>query len=382
MRTPLWAVSMACGVLLAMGAAPLAVAAEPTLGDNPNEQQMQAYVSYWVGALRDAKADANVLTARVMLVEGYKKMEANDKGYSYADKAGSAGSDALSKGFGADALAKVKEINLAMALSQMPKVSIQPALEILVASKDPAVRLFGWRGYRAAREKLLLQGPQPWTRMAMTSVGKAAQMETSAPVLDQVFTMLEMTGALPNDATQNTKDAWNLAQSESLAALTKNWRRWCQQVLAGDEELAGVCASAARAVASHADWIGPDKAQRAKMLQMIVDMAYCAATGFIQAKTAGQSGDTFGNLMRECENVLNATAKTAKDFIKKPLEDPRVGQNLNWVLLWVVPQTETRGMMAWVDFLKDQGVVEPKVEAPAPTPPTAPAGTPPPTSGK
>jgi hypothetical protein len=373
MRTPLWAVAMTCCVLLAPLAAAPAAAAEPVLGDTPNEQQIQAYLAYWVNAIRDAKADAEAIAAREKIVEGYKKSDEKSAGYTYADKAAGVGADALKKGFGGDVSGRVKEINLAMALSQMGQVSIQPALEAMVESKNPAVRFYGWKGYRDVRERLLAQGQQ-WTEKALASARKSADTETSGTVLEQVLRMLAIEGAMPNVVS---KPVWDAAQADTLSILTKNWPRWCRQVFAGDEELTDAISRAGvAAVAAHAGWVGQDKAQKTKLLQMIVDMAFCGAQSFVKAKTNGQTGDAFSVLMKECEAALNAMAGANKDFLAKPLSDTRIGQNPIWVLSWVVPNTENRGVLAWVDFLKDQGVVEPKITAPSSAPASKPATAP------
>jgi hypothetical protein len=373
MRTPLRvaAMAMACCVLLSMWAIP-ARAADPSIDRNSSEQQVQAFVTYWMGALQSAGDGNAVLVARAKLEEGYKT-SAESKGYTYAERAAGAATAMLSKGFGEDPLGKIKEINLAMAVSQMPQVSIQPALEALVVSKNAAVRYFGWKGYRDAREVVMGQG-QSFAQKALAAAAKAAQTEDSGPVLEQIFRMLEVNGPMPNVVK---KDVWDLVQKGTLATLEGNWRKWGQQVLTGNEESTDACRGAIKALVAHVDWVDPsDKAQRTRILQELVDMAFCAANAFIQDKQAGQSGDTYSKLLRDGEAALNSLMKTNKEFIKKPLDDPRINANLTWMLLWIVPGGETNGVMAWVDFLKNEGVVQPNFQAPASKPAIAPATAP------
>ena len=61
--------------------------------------------------------------------------------------------------------------------------------------------------------------------------------------------------------------------------------------------------------------------------------------------------------MLDCEAGLNGVMKTTKEFLKKPLSDPKIGASPQNVQFFIDPIShENFGVAAWVDFLKDQGV--------------------------
>jgi hypothetical protein len=363
MRTPLWAVAMACCVGAAVCAVPPAAAADapaiesfPSGGATPRHtQQMKDWLTYWVAALRDAKTDVDAVKARNEMVAKYGQMDALEAGYAFVEQASAVAAPVLAKGFASDPLARVKEINLASAMSQMPQAPAQPALDVMVASADPAVRYLGWKGYRAVRQKIFALGLEK-PQKALAAVEKASKTETSAPVLEQVFRMLDMdTGSAEGVA----KEEMDKAEPRLLACLKNNWSAWCARVLDGDEEMAQACRAAAAAAKSHAPWVGQGK-DKTNLLQLLVDLASCAAQSFVQAKLNGQSGDTFANLMLDCEAGLNGIAKSAKEFLKKPLSDPKISASPDNVRFFVDPiSKENYGVQAWVDFLKDQNVTAP-----------------------
>jgi hypothetical protein len=344
-------VALACCVLSGLWAVGAGLTAAPPARGGPNA---------WIVAIRDANSDAGAVSARDRLVKEYVAAEARGAGYDFAKQAAAGAAPLLRKGLEKDPLRAVKEVNLAMALSQMPQVPIQDALEVMVAhGGNPAVRYFGWKGYLAVRVRLLAQGMQP-AETALAAAEKASRTETSAPVLEQVFRMLEMDAARPTAVSQ---EVWDTFRKGAWGALRANWRAWCLRVRAGDEEMAGACERAAAAAASHAALGGLSKDQTKELLQMLVDMAFSAGQAFVEARAAGRTGDAFVGLLQACESRLNEVTKAGKTFIDKTLRDPRLGTMPQIVILDV--GRENNGVLAWVEFLKSQGVVEPKFERPA-----------------
>ena len=392
MRTTLCASAMGWLVLSALLASCPAVAADaPPLPDvvsgdvlSTDVQKLKDRITFWINTIGDAKAEPNaVYAARDMLIGDYAQVDKKGAGYKFAELAAAVAAPVLSKGFGADPLAKAREIGLAMALSQMPRASVQPALEAMVnCDRNPAVRYFGWKGYRQARTVVLGLGPSA-TQKVLASVDRAARTETSGPALEQLFGMLTLETVKPEVVS---KEMWDLTQKRTLAAMSNNWRNWCQMVVLGDEEVAEACQRAVLAVRSRLDWIGQDKEPRKLILQMFVDMGFCAAKGFAQASSDGRPADAFSALLLTCEEALNAATRAGKVFIKTPLEDPKVAANPDILIICLVPGKENCGVLAWADFLKDQGVVAPNPadyrRRTAGTPASGPATRPTPGPGK
>ena len=310
------------------------------------------------------------------MVSDYKKMAEKEAGYAFAEQAAAVAAPVLAKGFAADPLGKVKEIALATALSQMPQPTIQPALEAMVqCDRNSAVRYFGWKGYHDARLRILGQGLSA-TQTALASIEQAAKNETSPAVLEQLFRMMELDAVRPDRVTPET---WDLAQKRILAAMNGNWIGWCRRAMAGPDEsnelIAEACFWAVRAARSQVERAVQDKDQKKLILQMLVDMAYAAAKGYAQAAAAGRPTDAYASLLIACDEALNKAAGAKKDYIQKALNSKKLAGNPDVLLFGMDEDTkEPMGVLAWVEFLKDQGVVSPSRTLQPPTTASAPAG--------
>ncbi len=370
MRTPLRALSVAICVLTVFLSAAAATAqsqpaapALPTFAGQAQPQhiqQMANYITFWAGALRDSQNDANAILARDSLVLGYVEMDKQNAGYNYAERAAAILGPILAKGLGTDALSRMKEVNLASAVAQMPQASIQPALDAMVAyAPNPAVRYFGWKGYAAARTRILALGAQP-TQKAMASLDKAAATETSGPVLEQIFRMTELDAARP---TAVPDAAWTSAANAMLGVLNTNAKTWCQKIIHGDDEIADACRRQTIALKSYAAVIAATPAQKTAVLQTLVDLAFCAAKAYGYARAENRSADAMLALMEDCEKALQDLTGIQKPFLAKPLSDPKLAQTPEILLLTVDPVAkENRGVLAWSGALKDQGVKDPSYE--------------------
>lgn len=349
---------------------PAAAADPPRIDDSGSVQQMKNLIAYWVNALRGAANDANVVLARDALVKAYKDMEAKNEGYYFADQMAAVAGPVLAKGFEKDPLRQVKEINLAMALAQMPHETIQPALDAMVASANAGVRYYGWKGYRQVRVRVYAQGTQ-WAQKAMASADKAAKAETSATVLTLIFRMLELEAAKPQAVSQ---DVWESVQKQTLSTLSGNGPRWCARIRHGDKAMAETGRGAVAALASISKWAVQDKNNRKDLLQTLVNLAWYAGLAYIDAKGSGQSGEAFTSLLGDCEKALNAAEETNRTLIDRTLTDPKINTNPQAVIIFIDPVTKEKlGVSAWVDALKDRGVVQPPILKPATAPATAPA---------
>ena len=337
---------------------------------SPNVANMQDRIEFWCNAIRDARDDASLVKARQGLVADYVAFDAKEAGYLFAEKASARLLAVLAK-LDKDAMAKAKEINIAMAVAMMPQVTSQAALDTLSTYPNPGVRYYAWKGYADARTRILAHGKAS-AEKTMASVEKAAKYEISqpapaVPVFAQMFRMLALEDTRPSAVMD---DAWSLAQKQSFAILQKNWRTWCQMVRGGDTELADAVRKAVVALPAHAAWIGQDKA-RQDLLQMLADVAWSAAKAYEEAKKAAKPTEALANLLRDIEASLNKTQQTTKTFIEKPLADPKASPDM--VMWWVVDGEGNYGVQAWIDELKGKGVVQPKIEKPASAPASEPA---------
>lgn len=88
-----------------------------------------------------------------------------------------------------DELAMVRRINVAMAASKMESRATQPLLEVMIQSKNPAIRFFGWKGYGNIRLPLL---SGQVNRTLLASLETALAEETSGVVLSEVFRVVNV----------------------------------------------------------------------------------------------------------------------------------------------------------------------------------------------
>lgn len=339
-------------------------------GGPPEDKKIDDFLKSVATAFVAAKDEKAVVKARKNAAIAY---QGSKSAYSYARMAAARLTPLLGKGLDAtDPLRVLKIVNVAMALSQMPQVTIQPALETMVGHPNPAVRLLGWTAYFKTRNRLMSHGEEFAAKMH-ASLDKAGLTENSPPVLAAVFRMMDVS-TVP--ASVSGTD-WQKARARWLVMLRRNRLRWCSKMIAGEAEMAGALEMLVRVAQSHAGAaiIGetnPRKldAKKSPFVQMVYDVAWSAskayqkAHGEDNARLIAQSGA----LLRDCERAFNALAGTEHSFIINALIKGTNEQRATLVRLAVV--------LRWWEVLKDRfGVTEPKFKKPTtkPTTTTAPA---------
>ena len=314
-------------------------------------KQITEYVGYWLGRLSSTSKSKQMVTATSRLVAGYRFRASPDYRYSYAQKMAALSIRSLAAlGKSEDPLTSAREIQLAIALTQMPKVTIQPAVTVLVTHSNPGVRYIGWNAYRnAALVGLILAQGADYTKPMYDSIERAAAAETDGNVLGQVFGAL----ILPS-AAELEVSASQLAEGQRRAAaiLRKVWPARCLQVRLGSAPVAHAFRHAVDALAAAAAE-ETDKAKLTAWLQMAVDVSYCSALAYSQAIEGGQRDVELANmlLLRRCEALLKALTRVADSSISKALSDRNRG----------LRGSGTRyAVQKRIDLLKPRGIVSPK----------------------
>jgi len=346
--------SRACVVvLLAIGSAGPTLWAEapppvdiPARGSLPRavEQQVQQRMEYWLDQLRDAKDEDGIRQAAKALLADYYKSENLSYRYIYAAQMAAKG-----PGYLAGMTDSIRQINLAVSVSGIDQVSIQPALGIMVAHANPAVRYLGWHGYRSIRMLALAQGPS-FARKMQDSLAKRAVGEQSGPVVGEIFLMLTLPPIeIPGVSEQTLRDT----RREFLQITRNTWPERCRQVLAGDASITEACRSAVIALNSFGQAYADDEAQRKTILQMAIDLAYCSAKAYDNAKGAGDLGAANQELLRDIENLLNNVKGTQNAYLVTALTDPNVLPPRGVAVRRAVVEN-------WLDALESDGVVKPE----------------------
>lgn len=315
------------------------------------------YVAYWVDRLGSGGSEEAILDARIRVVRGYNLHENWQFQGAYAERAAKALAPLL------ESPDVRKQINAAMAVSQMREVAVQPVLESMAVSRNPALRLYGWTGYRRILLLVLAQGKDPVHTM-LTALEKAAINEDCGPVMSAILEMMYLAPDRPSIVSATVFDE---TRTRLFEIFRKCWPRVCQKVLEGHLGMVRASATgldALRRVASDED---ASKETQLAAIQMVVDLVWCAAKRYAPGEQTGSQIAANEALLRECETALNAITKLREIPINRAL---------------AVKAEENRAaevevaVSAWIRRLENANwpVREPKFQtaAPAPTQPAVP----------
>jgi len=340
------AIGSASASLWAAAPSPVDIPARGALG-RAVEQQVERRMEYWLDQLRDAKDEKNIRQATKTLLADYFKSENLSYRYIYAAQMA-----AKAPAYLAGMRESIRQINLAVAVSGIDQVSIQPALGVMVAHTNPAVRYLGWHGYRSIRMLALAQGPS-FARKMYESLSSQAGSEESGPVLGEIFRMLTLPPIeIPGVPAQTLANA----RGRFLEIAGSAWPKRCRQVLTGNAPITEACRNAVIALNSFAQVYADDEARRTTILQMAMDLAYCSARAYDDAKGAGELAAANEELLRGIENLLNNVKGTQNAYLLTALTDPNVLPPRGVAVRRAVVES-------WLDALKADGVVKPEFKA-------------------
>ena len=340
-----------------------AIAKSPVDRLSPEQVKgLTARVDFWLQQLSQTKDPQEVQAAREGLLADYKAV---DKSFYQSRVAALAGERALAVLTALPAEWKsLKEVNIALALSQMPQVAIREALEKLIVADNPGVRYCGWVGYRNIRTLVLaFPAGSTFEKQMYQSLRDQAEKEPSGPVVTVIIQMLQMTPVVP---TGVSRQAFEQFQQTAYDILQSVWTKRCREVMAGDAGMAEACRKAVSVVERFSLVFPGDAARKKQMLQMVLDMAWCSAKAYgnlteAAKEEAAKVREANGSLLRECESSLASLSGTRANYISQRLAEsgPTVGL----------------AVLDWAKALKDQGVVSPedRFAAPASAPASAPA---------
>ena len=120
-----------------------------------HKAQITKHLQYGADGLREAKKQKEIDKWRTGLIKIFNYSEHTSYQYTVAQLAVKIVYPLLEL---QDAR---KQINVALVLSAMGQVTIQPALEGMIVHPNVAVRYLGWKGYQAAWIPIVRQGIGP-----------------------------------------------------------------------------------------------------------------------------------------------------------------------------------------------------------------------------
>jgi hypothetical protein len=328
-------------------------------------REVDKLIGWWKNRLLRASSAEDVVTVRKGLLGHYNFYDNQPWKTYYADQATKQLKDvltgkALKSG---DTRGELKQINAAMAVADMKHQAVQPALELLVASENQALRYFGWRGYEAIQPQILSADKPLETLLA--SLKRAISTETNPLILKLVF----RTADLPDNA-RLSRSTRAKVRSALLDALAGAWPTYRKNV-AGDSDpqalqavteavnVLGELGGQLRQDAAEAG--GEDKqalqARWTRSLQLLADMTDTAAQAWLDR--AGQPQGflkPMEDLLLACEAGLQASTGSEPDRLKQAVTagDDVVGNREAAVL---------RANLKWLAELKPLGVKQPAAPA-------------------
>ena len=325
---------------------------------------VDSYIAFWVGKLSGATDENTILEARKRLITGYRKYDSWQYQNVYAGRASTALLPLL------EAREIQKQINAALAISQMRQVTVQPALEVLVVNPNPALRLYGWAGYRGIRMLVLGQGKEAVDVM-LKSLAKASLTEDSGPVMGAVLGMMYLD---PDRPSMVTPVMFEDARERLFQTFRQAWPRVCTKVLEGDAGLTGAAGDGLGALRKMSAGVAAKGEIPQGAVQMIVDLASCASKAYAKAVGNGLPSVSAEALLRDSEDALNAITELRRAPISEALAAKNEAERAAAV---------DDAVDKWIDFLKNANwpIQEPKFQASAgaamsqPAPAAAPAPT-------
>ncbi len=324
---------------------------------------VETRLKYWADQIADANDPAKVLEAQVGIRADFNLIRESEYQDVFATLAVKVLSPLLTGQFSEkDKLRQEKLVNVGIAFSKMPRVTVVPALNMMLAHKHEAVRYLGWQGYLAVRPFVLARSPMDTQKMFDTLEAAAAK-ETVPPTVGAIF---EVCRIATDRGAVIPAETLTMARKRAQTILKTNWKKWCLRILSGDIEAnrafeKGIVTLQTLAPAS------ADKADKLQSLQHLIDLAKHAAEAYDTAQTGGKVSKANSILLLRCEVAITEISQKRQNFITVALTKRGVEDRGAAVRMAIID---------WVDALKDLGIKDPKIERPAAKPAVKPAATP------
>jgi len=306
-----------------------------------HKAQVVARLNHWIRRLREAKTEEAIIQARKGLLGDYAKYDHPNYRNCFATLAIGQLTDLLdAKGIEpTDPHRKVKRINAAMAMSEMPHSPVQPAMEKMVADENEAIRYFGWKVYIQARNLLMVGGDRTFGKM-VASLKRAAAEESNGRILALVYGSMDLSAP----EFERFKDIKKSARAEFLKVLTETFPARRRQILDGNLETLNAMRYTASPLAFLA--AGESKAQATQLIANLTDSA---------AKLMDQAREARKNLTgkeREKNNAQRIAGKKLLQAMEEALQSV-TGQNKAFLHNALKGGSVESGWLKWAQILID-----------------------------
>ncbi|MHC4294135.1 MAG: hypothetical protein ACYSTL_00955 [Planctomycetota bacterium] len=313
-------------------------------------KQIDEHIEYWKDLIVEAAKGDDVIADCKGILSAYQRYTSTGYQYTFARRAVEILTPLLVDGLKEDdKLLLLKEVNVALCLSKMSQVTIQPALNVMVAHRNPGVRYLGYDGYRAARAQILGQTSEYVKRM-FDALNAAAAKENSPPAIGAICQLANI-----SEFTAESVSGFEMrrVQEQMFDILQANWSRWCKRVMLGDIEMTRALEKGIQTIKTLSPAGEDDKAAKGKAMQLLVDLARCASIAYDEANCEGDIADENKIVLRNCETALEDISGESNDYLIRPLTDKNVPARGAAV---------KSAVLKWVDALSEFGVVKPAFE--------------------
>lgn len=321
--------------------------------------QIEQRITYWAELMAKAEgsnATRDIISSRNGIIGDFRAYDTPSYGYAFAREAARILAGVLNNGFANDdPNLRLKEVNLAIAISQISQVPIQDALDEMVVHRNAGVRYLGWLGYRNIRSRLLAQGSN-FSQKMFETLQKQAAAESSPAVLGELIQMLYFP---PEGIGSVSPAVLSNARNKCFNILSDNWSNWCEKLFVGEAEMAWAINTGVETLLRISTLLADDKKAQTNILQMITNTMHCSSLAYDAAFAItvgkGETSRVNAVLLLNCEMALSEISGNKLDNMKKALDKPDEPGKAAGVRLAVLD---------WIDALKANGVVKPEFKLP------------------
>ena len=324
--------------------------------------QVQEHSKYWVGVLARAKTAAEVYAAREGILADYNKYATSIRyKVEFARITAAIVPPTMGKLSKDDRLISLKEVNLAIIISEMTQLTAIVAMDAMVRHENPGVRFLAWRGFRGVRDDAIRTGGQD-ARTLSAALARHAATEPSPLVAAVIVDVLHL------DKSTLTSNAFKKAFDLNFNTLVGMLKTCCDRLAGGDASWARPCTAALPILSNSAEFYQPDSKMATLILQQMVNIAHAAAKAYATAGGVGSGAFQCTPLLHQIEPAIGELTSDSSTDIRKPLLDRKMSP---------IEKSKAirRGVLEWVDRLEERGV-----KVPVFTPIKAPASTTQPTT--
>jgi hypothetical protein len=322
------------------------------------KDQIDARVKYWREQFLIAPTNRDIIAARQGLAADYRLYDSPYYRTVVAEKTNQYLMDILTgKALKADDdLARLRRINVAMALAKMTSSKLQQAFEIMVQSDDPALRYLGWRGY--ARNKLMFLASPEGSSTLIASAEKTMNRKSNPLILTEVFRTMTLVGGSDRITPSRRKSL----DEQFLKIIQPNWPDLRKTLMEAEQVAAFTeMEQAANALGTIGHDLAGDNQSSRVIAQMLVDLAYTASKRYRQLYDQRDSQEFLllacSQVLEACEQALIAVSGQDTTRIAPKLDlTQEIASRADAIEL---------AILNWAEALKPIGVKDPTPIAPA-----------------